>query len=356
MNQCIINKLEKLIIRFKKLENIFLKKNENFNFKNSNDILKEYYLIKPIVHDYLLYKKELNNIKITKKFLLDLELKIFAIEEINLSKKKIFFLKKKLEKILINKKKKNKNNIFLEIRACAGGIESSLFAYNLLRMYMRFSERNNWKKKIISFSQSEIGGYKEVIMRIIGINIYSLLKFESGIHRVQRVPSTETQGRIHTSTCSVLIMPENKKIKDIVINNSDIRIDTFKASGAGGQHVNKTDSAIRIFHIPTGITVECQNSRSQHKNKASALKILSIKIKNLKIKKKQLKNSKIRKSLIGTGDRSERIRTYNFSQNRVTDHRINLTLHNLNNILDGDLKKLINNLVSYYNIKKLTKL
>ncbi|WP_339044962.1 peptide chain release factor 1 [Candidatus Zinderia endosymbiont of Aphrophora alni] len=354
MNKYLIKKLEKLTLRFKKLEIFFSKKNTNFNIKKINKISKEYSTIKPIVLTYLLYKKELKNINSIKELLSDLEIKEYILEEINISKKKIFLLINKLEKMLILKKKK-KNNIFLEIRAGVGGAESSLFVYDLLRMYTRFSEKNNWKYEIISFSHSEKGGYKEIIIRIIGNNVYSLLKFESGVHRVQRIPNTETQGRIHTSTCSVVILPEDEEIKDIIINNSDIRIDTFKASGAGGQHVNKTDSAVRIFHFPTKITVECQNSRSQHKNKSSALKILSIKIKKIKIKKKQIKNSKTRKLLIGTGDRSEKIRTYNFPQNRITDHRINLTFYNLNHILDGNLEKLITNLVSYYKVKKLSK-
>jgi len=223
-------------------------------------------------------------------------------------------------------------------------------------MYSRFAERKRWQVEMVSASESEIGGYKEVIVRIAGTGAYSRLKFESGGHRVQRVPATETQGRIHTSACTVAVMPEADEVEDVNINPADIRIDTYRASGAGGQHINKTDSAVRITHIPTGIVVECQDDRSQHKNKASALKVLAARIKDVQLREQQSKEAATRKSLIGSGDRSERIRTYNFPQGRMTDHRINLTLYKLDFIMDGDLDELTNALITEHQAELLAAL
>ncbi|MGV3741827.1 MAG: peptide chain release factor 1, partial [Burkholderiaceae bacterium] len=225
-----------------------------------------------------------------------------------------------------------------------------------LRMYVRFAERNRWQVEIISESPSEVGGYKEVIARIIGYGAYSKLKFESGGHRVQRVPATETQGRIHTSACTVAVMPEADEVEDVNINPADLRIDTFRASGAGGQHINKTDSAVRLTHLPTGIVVECQDDRSQHKNKAQAMKVLATRIKDIQMREQQAKEAATRKSLIGSGDRSERIRTYNFPQGRMTDHRINLTLYKLDFIMDGDLEDLTNALMAEHQAELLAAL
>jgi peptide chain release factor 1 len=234
----------------------------------------------------------------------------------------------------------DERNIFLEIRAGTGGDESALFAGDLCRMYTRYAERQGWQVEVISESPGDVGGYKEVIVRIIGQGAYSKLKFESGGHRVQRVPATEAQGRIHTSACTVAVLPEASAIGDVVLNPAEMRIDTFRASGAGGQHVNKTDSAVRITHLPTGIVVECQDARSQHKNKEKALAVLAARIKDKQMREQQAKEAATRKSLIGSGDRSERIRTYNFPQGRVTDHRIGLTLYKIDNIMDGDLSQL----------------
>ena len=238
----------------------------------------------------------------------------------------------------------------------SGGDESALFAGDLLRMYTRFAERNRWQVEMMSASESEIGGYKEVIVRIAGLGAYSRMKFESGGHRVQRVPATETQGRIHTSACTVAVMPEADEVEDVDINPADIRIDTYRASGAGGQHINKTDSAVRITHTPTGIVVECQDDRSQHKNKASALKVLAARIKDVQLREQQSKEAATRKSLIGSGDRSERIRTYNFPQGRMTDHRINLTLYKLDFIMDGDLQELTSALITEHQAELLAQL
>jgi peptide chain release factor 1 len=269
-------------------------------------------------------------------------MKEFAQEEIEQGKDKIEDLEVKLQALLIPKDPNDDKNIFLEIRAGTGGDESALFAADLYRMYSRFAERQNWKVEIISQNEGSIGGYKEIVAKIIGDGAYSKLKFESGGHRVQRVPDTETQGRIHTSACTVAILAEADEIEDVDINPADIRIDTYRASGAGGQHINKTDSAVRITHEPTGIVVECQDDRSQHRNKAQAMSILAAKIKDNQIQEQQSQIASERKSLIGSGDRSERIRTYNFPQGRITDHRINLTLYKIDFIMDGDLDEMIN--------------
>ena len=258
-----------------------------------------------------------------------------------------------IEQALLPKDPNDERNTFLEIRAGTGGDESALFAGELFRMYMRFAERNRWQVEIMSESHSEIGGYKEVIARIIGRGAYSRLKFESGGHRVQRVPETETQGRIHTSACTVAVMPEADEIGEVVINPSELKIDTYRASGAGGQHINKTDSAVRITHLPTGIVVECQDDRSQHKNKARAMAVLAARIKDAQTREQQSKEAATRKSLVGSGDRSERIRTYNFPQGRVTDHRINLTLYKIDSIMDGDLAELTGALASEHQAEQL---
>ncbi|MBA2690507.1 MAG: peptide chain release factor 1, partial [Burkholderiales bacterium] len=240
--------------------------------------------------------------------------------------------------------------------AGTGGDESALFAGDVFRMYSRYAERKRWQVEIISQSLGEMGGYKEIIARLIGHGAYSKLKFESGGHRVQRVPETETQGRIHTSACTVAVMPEMDEVADVAISPADIRIDTYRASGAGGQHINKTDSAVRITHLPTGIVVECQDDRSQHKNKAQALKVLASRIYDAKLREQQSKEAATRKSLIGSGDRSERIRTYNFPQGRVTDHRINLTLYKIDSIMDGDLDELTSALVAEHQAELLAAL
>ena len=232
-------------------------------------------------------------------------------------------------------------NIFLEIRAAAGGDESALFAGDLYRMYNYYASAHGWEVEVMSHSPGEHGGYKEIIARIAGQSVYSRLKFESGAHRVQRVPATEAQGRIHTSTCTVAVLPEAEEIDAIDINPAELKVDTFRASGAGGQHVNKTDSAIRITHLPTGIVVECQDERSQHKNRSRAMSILSARLLEAEQRKQREQEAATRKSLVGTGDRSERIRTYNFPQGRVTDHRINLTLYKLDQVMEGKLDELI---------------
>jgi len=302
--------------------------------------------ITPVVELFNKYRNNNDEISELSKLLDDDELKEIANDEIKQKNNEIKEIESELQKALIPKDPDDNKSIFLEIRAGTGGDESALFAGDLFKMYSKFSEEKKWKVEIISQSLSDLGGFKEVVAKISGHHVYSKLKFESGGHRVQRVPDTETQGRIHTSACTVAIMPEADDIEDIQINPSDLRIDTFRASGAGGQHVNKTDSAVRITHLPTGIVVECQDDRSQHKNKANALSVLAARIKDEKIKEQRDSEASTRKLLVGSGDRSERIRTYNFPQGRVTDHRINLTLYKLSEIMEGKIDEIITSLIN----------
>jgi peptide chain release factor 1 len=286
----------------------------------------------------------------------DPAMKGLADEELKSSLASMELLEAELQKALLPRDPNDDKNLFLEIRAGTGGDESALFAGDLFRMYTRYAERQRWQVELLSESQSELGGYKEVIARIAGQGAYAKLKFESGGHRVQRVPATETQGRIHTSACTVAVLPEADAVGEVVLNPSELRIDTYRASGAGGQHVNKTDSAIRITHLPTGIVVECQDSRSQHKNRASAMSVLAARIKDKQEKEIAAKTASTRKSLIGSGDRSERIRTYNFPQGRVTDHRINLTLYKIERIMDGELDDVVNALAAEHQTELLEQL
>jgi peptide chain release factor 1 len=297
--------------------------------------------IEPLVsgfRDYLAAQADLAG---AQQLLADPEMRALAEEEAAAARGRIGALEDELQRLLLPVDPNDERNLFLEIRAGTGGEESALFAATLLRMYLRYAERQRWQVETISESPSDLGGYKEVIVRIIGQGAYSRLKFESGVHRVQRVPETEAQGRIHTSACTVAVLPEAEEIDDIAIDPSEIRVDVFRASGAGGQHVNKTESAVRITHLESGIVVECQDDRSQHKNKERALKVLAARLKDARTRAQQQEQASQRRSLVGTGDRSERIRTYNFPQGRITDHRINLTLYKIDQIMDGDLDELI---------------
>jgi len=286
----------------------------------------------------------------------DPAMRAFADEERTAAQARIAALESELQAALLPRDPNDDRNVFVEIRAGTGGDESALFAGSLLRMYVRYAERHRWQAEIVSASPSELGGYKEVIARIVGQGAYSKLKFESGGHRVQRVPETEAQGRIHTSACTVAVLPEADAVDDVVLNPAELRIDTFRASGAGGQHVNKTESAIRVTHLPTGIVVECQDSRSQHKNREKALSVLKAKIRDKQEREQQAKTASTRKSLIGSGDRSERIRTYNFPQGRVTDHRINLTLYKIDRIMEGKLDEIVNALSAEQQAEQLAQL
>ncbi len=312
--------------------------------------------IEPVVSRFHDYRRAEGDLQSAQQMLSEPEMKTLAEEEIDSSKARITALEGELQALLLPKDPNDDRNIFLEIRAGTGGDESGLFAGDLLRMYMRYAERHRWSSEMISESSSDMGGYKEVIVRLVGAGAYSKLKFESGGHRVQRVPVTEAQGRIHTSACTVAVLPEADEIDDVKIDPSEIRIDVFRASGAGGQHVNKTESAVRITHLPTSIVVECQDDRSQHKNRDRAMKILAARIKDQQTRDQQAKEASTRKTLIGSGDRSERIRTYNFPQGRVTDHRINLTLYKIDAIMDGDLDELTEKLAAEHQAELLAAL
>jgi len=296
--------------------------------------------IEPVVAGFHDYNRAQADLLAAQEMLADPDMKVLAEEEIHAAKARIEALEDELQRLLLPKDPNDERNVFLEIRAGTGGDESALFAGDLLRMYMRYAERNRWRTELISASESDLGGYKEVIVRIEGAGAYSKLKFESGGHRVQRVPETEAQGRIHTSAATVAVLPEADEVADVKIDPAELRIDVFRASGAGGQHVQKTESAVRITHLPTGLVVECQDERSQHKNRERAMKVLAARLMDRQMREQQAKEASQRKSLIGSGDRSERIRTYNFPQGRVTDHRINLTLYKIDQIMDGDLSEL----------------
>jgi peptide chain release factor 1 len=296
--------------------------------------------IAPVVAGFHDYNRAQADLLAAQEMVADPDMKVLAEEEIHAAKGRIETLEVELQRLLLPKDPNDERNVFLEIRAGTGGDESALFAGDLLRMYMRYAERNRWRTEIISASESDLGGYKEVIVRIEGAGAYSKLKFESGGHRVQRVPETEAQGRIHTSAATVAVLAEADEIRDVKIDPAELRIDVFRASGAGGQHVQKTESAVRITHLPSGLVVECQDERSQHKNRERAMKVLAARLLDRQVREQQTREASQRKSLIGSGDRSERIRTYNFPQGRVTDHRINLTLYKIDQIMDGDLSEL----------------
>jgi len=341
-------KLDSLVARRADLERLLASEDATRDMDRFRNFSREHSDVAAIAALYEDYRKAEGDAEAARE--LDLS------EELKSAHASMERLEAELQKALLPKDPNDERNVFLEIRAGTGGDESGLFAGDLFRMYTRYAERQRWQVEIISESPSEMGGYKEVILRIIGQGVYSKLKFESGGHRVQRVPATEAQGRIHTSACTVAILPEADQVNDVVLNPAELRIDTFRASGAGGQHVNKTESAIRVTHLPTGIVVECQDSRSQHKNREKALSVLAARIRDKQQREQQAKTASARKSLIGSGDRSERIRTYNFPQGRVTDHRINLTLYKIDRIMDGELDEVLDALASEFKTEQLTQL
>ncbi|MEI6227656.1 MAG: peptide chain release factor [Pseudomonadota bacterium] len=341
MKPSMIRKLATLSERLEEINRLMSAENATSNMDNYRKITQEHAEITPIVEQYRAFEQVEADMNEAQAMLSDPDMKEFAQDEIEQGKVKMVAIETALQKLLLPKDPNDDRNLFLEIRAGTGGDESGLFAGDLFRMYSRYAERQRWKVEVVSANESEVGGYKEIIAKIEGYGAYSKLKFESGVHRVQRVPDTETQGRIHTSACTVAILAEADEVSDVVINPAEIRIDTYRASGAGGQHINKTDSAVRITHLPTGIVVECQDDRSQHKNKAQAMSVLVARIKDAEVRAQQSKIASERKSLIGSGDRSERIRTYNYPQGRITDHRINLTLYKIDAITEGDMDELI---------------
>ncbi len=322
------------------------------------ELSREYAELEPVVKCFAEYQTIVDDLEEAKILLddSDPEMRAMGQEELKSAEAKIEPVELELQKLLLPKDPNDDKNVFLEVRAGTGGDEAAIFSGDLFRMYSRYAEKRKWKIEIISENLGDHGGYKEVIARIVGQGVYSQLKFESGAHRVQRVPETESQGRVHTSACTVAILPEADEQAQVEINKADLRVDTFRASGAGGQHVNKTDSAIRLTHLPTGLVVECQDERSQHKNRARAMSLLAARLQSAQVEVADKERAEERKSLVGSGDRSERIRTYNFPQGRVTDHRINLTLYKLNEVVSGDLDELVQPLVNEHQADQLAAL
>lgn len=358
MKDTIKNKLEMLNDRFDELEALLSDAEIIADQNRFRDLSKEYSELEDVVKSYNQYVQVTDNFNEALEMQKDADpdIRAMADEEISSSKDELAELELVLQKLLLPKDSKDSCNVFLEIRAGTGGDEAAIFSGDLFRMYSRFCEDQRWKVELITERQGEHGGYKEIIARVEGKNVYEKLKFESGAHRVQRVPETETQGRIHTSACTVAVMPELDAVDEIEINKGDLRIDTFRASGAGGQHVNKTDSAIRLTHLPSGLVVECQDERSQHKNKARAMSLLQARLLDVAQQAQHQETSDARRKLVGSGDRSEKIRTYNYPQGRVTDHRIKLTLYNLAEIMSGDLGAVVQPLINEYQADQLASL
>ena len=358
MKASILTKLELLSARHEEIAAL-LSEPEVINDQNRfRSLSMEYAQLEDIVKAFAKYQQAQQDLESARDMLQedDVEMREMAQEEMDGANKRLEALEIELQKLLLPKDPNDNSNVFLEIRAGTGGDEAAIFAGDLFRMYSRYAETKRWQIEVLNSSEGEHGGYKEIIARIIGQGAYSHLKFESGAHRVQRVPETESQGRVHTSAATVAVIPEAADVEKIEINPADLRIDTFRASGAGGQHVNKTDSAIRITHLPTGTVVECQDERSQHKNKARAMSLLQARLYDAEKQKQQKEQAAERKSLVGSGDRSERIRTYNFPQGRMTDHRINLTLYKLDDIMQGDLSQVIDPLMNEYQAEQLANL
>lgn len=358
MKASILSKLELLSARHEEIAGL-LSELEVINDQNRFRALSmEYAQLEDVVKTFSEYQK-VEQDKLSAEEMLtenDTEIRAMAEEEINQAKQRMDELELDLQKLLLPKDPNDNSNVFLEIRAGTGGDEAAIFAGDLFRMYSRYAENKRWQMEVMNRNEGEHGGYKEIIARVIGAGAYSNLKFESGAHRVQRVPETESQGRVHTSAATVAVIPETDDVEKIDINPADLRVDTFRASGAGGQHVNKTDSAIRLTHLPTGTVVECQDERSQHKNKARAMSLLQARIYDAEKQKQDKEQAEERKSLVGSGDRSERIRTYNYPQGRLTDHRINLTLYKLEDIMSGNLEYVIDPLMNEHQAEQLANL
>jgi len=358
MIESILSKLSEIAARYKEIEGLLSEPGITDNQENYIKISKEYSGLAPVFNGYsnfLKAKEDLEEAMLLSKDE-DAEIKSMAEAEIYDLKEKILDLENEMKRLLLPQDPDDSKDVFLEVRAGAGGDEAALFAGDLFRMYSRLAERNTWKMEVVNIRDGDHGGYKEVVTRIQGTNVYKQLKFEAGVHRVQRVPATESAGRIHTSACSVAVLAEMDALQDIVVDKNDLRVDTFRASGAGGQHVNKTDSAVRLTHLPSGIVVECQDGRSQHKNKEKALSLLKSKLLDSEKEKKDAEQAENRKTMVGSGDRSEKIRTYNFPQNRITDHRIEMSVHNLVGFLDGDMEVMISSLLEENQARALANL
>ena len=353
-----LNKLDQLKNRIAEIETLLVDSETVKDIEKYTQLNKEFSELKPIVAKFDEYKKIIKSIDDANEIIKsgDEDLKLLAEDDLRVNIDKPEALEQELKFMLLPKDSADDGSAYLEIRAGAGGDEAGIFAGDLFRMYTRLSEREGWNLEIMDIKPSEQGGLKEVVAKLNGKSVFKVLKFESGVHRVQRVPETESQGRIHTSTCTVAVLPEVEEVRDISIDKNDLRVDTFRASGAGGQHVNKTDSAVRLTHIPSGLVVECQDGRSQHKNKEKAMSLLAAKLKQQEIDDQQESIASERKILVGTGDRSEKIRTYNFPQGRMTDHRIKLTQHNLDQIMDGDIKSICDALLAENQLAMLSQL
>ena len=358
MNPSIFSKLENLRERYEELEGLLSDADIISDQNKFRDFSKEYAELEPVVKSFSVYQQVMSDLDEASSLQKDSdpEVREMAEEEISTGEARLETLDLELQKLLLPKDPKDSCNVFLEIRAGTGGDEAAIFSGDLYRMYSRYAETQGWNVEIVSERHGEHGGYKELIARVEGKNVYGQLKFESGAHRVQRVPETETQGRVHTSACTVAVMPEIDDVEEIEISKADLRVDTFRASGAGGQHVNKTDSAIRLTHIPTGIVVECQDERSQHKNRARAMSLLQAKLQSAAEAEQQKEQSDARRNLVGSGDRSEKIRTYNYPDGRITDHRINLKLNRLNEVMAGDIGEIIQTLITEHQADQLAEM
>jgi peptide chain release factor 1 len=356
MNPSIHRKLERISERFGEITALLAEPEVQSDQQRFRSLSQEYAQLEPVVSCYARYQALEEAIAGAEEMLADPEMADLAREELGEARDRRQDLEPELQRLLVPPDPNDQRNVFLEVRAGTGGAEAALFAADLTRMYLRYAEARGWRVEQMSESEGELGGYKEVVLRISGSGVYSRLKFEAGTHRVQRVPETESQGRIHTSACTVAVLPEAEAVDDVDIDPKDLRIDTYRSSGAGGQHVNKTDSAVRITHLASGIVVECQDERSQHKNKARALSLLQAKLLSRAQAEQVAEQAKSRRLQVGSGDRSERIRTYNFPQNRVTDHRVNLTLYKLEEVMMGQLDQVIDPLAQEYQTEQLAAL
>lgn len=358
MKASIRGKLERLEERFEELSALMAEPDAAADPDHFRDLSREYARLEPVVEGFRAYRHQESDLAEAREMSDDgdPEVRELGEEEVRAAETELARLQEELVNRMVPRDPHDDSNLFLEIRAGTGGDEAALFAGDLFRMYCRYAEARGWRVEVLSESPGEVGGYREIISRVVGDDAYAHLKFESGAHRVQRVPETESQGRIHTSACTVAVLPEVETRSAVEVNTNDLRVDTYRAAGAGGQHVNKTDSAVRLTHLPTGIVVECQEERSQHKNRARALSLLQAKLEAAEIQKQQESETATRRKLVGSGDRSERIRTYNFPQGRVTDHRINLTLHQLENIMEGKLDPVVDALMQEDHAERLAQM
>jgi peptide chain release factor 1 len=358
MKESLLNNLRQMVYRHEEISGLLSDPNIIGDQNRFRDLSREYSRLENVAQLFVQFEQAQEDVQAAQEMSEDEDEEIRGLgkEELDTAKERVEALEQGLMKHLVPRDPHDDNNIFLEIRAGTGGDEAAIFSGDLFRMYQRYAEQQNWNIEILSEREGDHGGFKEIISRIVGHGAYSQLKFESGAHRVQRVPETESQGRIHTSACTVAVLPEPEDIEETDINPADLRVDTYRASGAGGQHVNKTDSAVRLTHLPTGIVVECQDERSQHKNRARAMSLLQAKLLDVQQQAQASEQAAQRKSLVGSGDRSERIRTYNYPQGRVTDHRINLTLYKLDEIMAGNMAQVINPLLAEHQADLLASL